>query len=435
MNHALKSAPTLFGIYLLGMLCLPIASFETVRNLPDPSVPVLGNALAFENPWNRGMILGACCCFVALIGVFVTQAWRRIPRSWTVWDAWFVLWVLTPIVCGAFNASPFWEDGFQSLYLAVVWGGPYLAGRVIFGGEDTSKRGLWLILVLGSFTLIPAMLEMIFGRFVYASLYGYHPFQDIGERKWFGSRPLLCFEDPNQAAICWMTIAFASVPLISSWFAPSKWVAWKWGVLATPFLFQGVGAAILTLIGVTADRARVFRFWKLGLIGFVVVGIICFVARGPILRVGRELAQQAGVEDVVRGVLKDGPFGSFTWRLAREEQGSSLWQKNPIAGTGTVMFWRDAGHTERPWGLFSLVTGAYGIIGCIILLSFVFAPCAVSFYRSYGPASSEGFQVAKGVAILIALHGIDAMMNSAFFLPMLWVYGAWVGTHVRTTNA
>jgi hypothetical protein len=133
------------------------------------------------------------------------------------------------------------------------------------------------------------------------------------------------------------------------------------------------------------------------------------------------------MEEGLKQIFRRSAIGSFGWRVAREEEGSRLAQEHPIAGWGTVMFWRDAGNQERPWGLVSLANGAYGIMGTGTLLLFLFAPLISGLFKDRFSDASKGTELIRfGIPVLIALHGVDALLNSAFFLPVLYLYGAWI---------
>lgn len=425
----LKSSSWLFAIYIVGGLCLPIASFERYRNLTDPSVPVLGNAIAFENPWNRGLLLGgmALCVLAVLAAKHHFHFLSKFRTGWL--DYLGILWIATPVLVGLFNPSPLLHDVYQTAYLSVAWGGPYLAGRFLAKNRIDLVHCLKILMIAGVVSFVVAISEMMLGRWLYRLLYGYHPFQSIGESRWFGQRPLLCFEDPNQAAMWWMTIAIGAMILVPSWGIATKQTRWKWGAFSLPFLFQGVGAAVLTVVGALALCVRRVPHWKYVLAVVLAVGFLLFLARAPVLTVARQVAQQTGMEEGLKQIFRKSAIGSFGWRMAREQEGSRLNQEHPIAGWGTVMYWRDFGKQERPWGLVSLVNGAYGIIGTGALLLFLFAPLMSGLFKDrLGEASKANDLIRLGIPVLIALHGVDALMNSAFFLPVLYLYGAWIST-------
>lgn len=135
------------------------------------------------------------------------------------------------------------------------------------------------------------MTELFVGRFVYASLFGYHPFQHEGEMRYWGSRPLLLFEDANQIGMWWATIALAVVGLYP--WQRNTTIARRLGLsalLLTPFLFQAIGGSLLTLFGTAVLMIR--RRWMVAIVAAMIfVGTIGYVFRGPILRTGRHWAE------------------------------------------------------------------------------------------------------------------------------------------------
>ena len=414
---AVRTGPLLFGLYLLGMLCLPMASFEKYRDLPEDWLYVVGEGLAFDNPLNRGLVMGLVVGGLACVYAIWT---RKFPRGHWL-DAIIVAWILTPLAAGLLNPSLLRYDLFQTIYLVAVWGGPYLAARLTVQTTEEIQHCLWGLVILGLFTALPALFELTQGRFVYRSLYGYHPSQNIGGTKFFGTRPLLCFEDPNQIAMWWFTVAMAAVIVIPVWFARTRTTGMKAIAVSLPFLFQGIGASILTVVGIALFSPRRVVHWRPILIVIVVASFLMFLARGPILRLGREMAQKSGIEQPIKSALRDSAIGSLAWRMVREEEGSQTVESHPLFGWGTVMFWVTDGVKFRPWGMVSLVNGAYGFVGAVLLIGWFFLPALCHWFFVGG---SERSRVRYGVALLWGLHGVDALVNPAFFLPMVFLLGA-----------
>jgi hypothetical protein len=96
------------------------------------------------------------------------------------------------------------------------------------------------------------------------------------------------------------------------------------------------------------------------------------------------------------------------------------------------MFWNNAGLSQRPWGLVSLVTGAYGLVGTGVFVACFLLPLLISlFHAPWLDRSDTARYVHVGVPLLVALHAVDATLNPAFFLPALFLFGAWVGAQRR----
>ncbi|XZE44541.1 hypothetical protein SH467x_004150 [Pirellulaceae bacterium SH467] len=430
-----RPAPLFFGLYLLGTLLLPVGTFDRYRGRSDDWVYVLGTGLSFETPWNRGVILGLSAIIASLFVGAIRIGNRSQPTTLEnnrpatqcvlcLWDLCIVGWIAVPTVAGLFNPSPIADDLWQAVYLAIVWGGPYLAARVTVRSLEDAKNCLWLIVFVGLLSALPAVIELGFGRFVYASLYGYHPNESIGEFKFFGTRPLLCFEDPNQIAMWWFTVAMAASLVVPTWWLNTREVRLKWAAVSLPFLFQGVGASLLTIVGVLASLMRRTGHWRTVLITLALTTSLAFVARGPLLRLGRDLAQKAGIEEPMKSLLRDNSIGSLAWRVVREEEGSRTLESNLLFGHGTVLFWQGDVGKYRPWGFISLVNGAYGFFGAaVVMLWFLIPPAAYWISRKSRTVSSARYRIGYGLAVMWGLHGVDAVVNPAFFLPTVFLFG------------
>jgi energy-coupling factor transporter transmembrane protein EcfT len=279
---------------------------------------------------------------------------------------------------------------------------------------------LRVLVTVGLVSAAVGLTELLGGRYVYGLLYGFHPNQEVGEFKLLGTRPLLCFEDPNQIAMWWLTVALAAVILIPGWTNKQQGWLQKYAALALPFVFQGIGASVLTLIGLLGVRVKLRFSWKPILLVLLLLSGLMFAFRGPMLRVARQSARQSGMEQRVKELLRDSSIGSLGWRLVREEEGSQSLETNRWFGWGTVYFWQQDPAKYRPWGFVSLVNGAYGLVGAVMVLALFFAPISYFvFNRDY----SEGVQLPFGLTLLWGLHGVDALLNPAFFLPMLFLLG------------
>jgi hypothetical protein len=421
-----RSSPAvcLFSLYLAGSLFLPIASFANLANLAnlgdqgDAFVQVLGNALPY-GPWfNRATLLGP---IVLIIAFWI--AWRN--RRWPAFhwmDTWVGIWIVLPALVGVFNDSPYSDDGIQCIYLALVWGAPYAASRIVCYRSLDSYRILQVICWFGIATFALALLEFFFGRFFYSMLYGFHPFYLQGVSRFIGYRPMLFFEDPNQIAMWWMTVAVSSIAVLNQQpkRTPPNWLLWI--LSTTPYLFQAFGAGILTLLGACALKVRRLPFIRNVVIATLVFTIVVFVLRGPLLKLGREFIDSNPAGKSIRSVLREGSIGSLGWRIALEDDVYSVIKKRPYCGWGSVNFWQTEDPLQkRPWGLATLVTGAYGVIGVGVWGMMLWIPSVwIVIRRNHGASSAMPID---SLAILVGLHAIDALLNSAFFLPVVFFLG------------
>ena len=123
---------------------------------------------------------------------------RAMPR-WRAVDAVvaaFCLWPLVQALLFRPAASP--AGWFSAMYLSGTWGGMWLIGRRYLGSVNDIAVFAWA-LALSALSIIPlAVFESISGLRVYERVIGAHPFADVGQERWLGSRPLAFFEDGNQ---------------------------------------------------------------------------------------------------------------------------------------------------------------------------------------------------------------------------------------------
>lgn len=412
-------AACLLGFYVAGDLLLPIASFADVADQPNAFMQVLGNALPY-GPWiNRATLLGPLLLILAIVHAARFNLGRPRPH-WL--DGTMLLWILTPMLVGLANDSPWTKAVWDSAYLALTWGTVYAAGRIAYQRPEDLMDCLWVLVGLGAVSLAVALTEFVGGRFWYDTLYGFHPFYSQGESRYFGYRPLLMFEDPNQIAMWWTTVALASLTLLWSRVQP-KPPAWLLALLVVPpFWFQAVGGSLLTLFGAAALRLRGRRAIAIAaMIGLLVLGGL-FVFRGPLLQFGRQFVETSPAGQAARGLLRNSSLGSFAWRLGLEEKNAALLRERIGFGWGDVNFWRVDADSSRPWGLATLITGAYGAVGFGIWLSLALLPCAAVFLHGAKRSACDGWPL-RGVAVIALVHAIDASMNSAYWLPVVFCIG------------
>lgn len=103
---------------------------------------------------------------------------------------------------------------------------------------------------------------------------------------------------------------------------------------------------------------------------------------------------------------------------------------------GDVNTWREFQEDERPRGLVSLVSMAYGWIGVCTLTLFLLGPMGLALRVGWLKRGDKGpLKIGVLVSILIVVHGLDALGNSAFFLPIVSLIGVAVsGSEMRNRD-
>ena len=412
-----KPAASLFAIYLVGSVFLPISTFGNLVEQSDAFVQVLGNALPYGSWWNRAVLLGPMVLILAIL-----RTWLIGTRATLSWPDWMMLmWVLVPVLTGFANDSPLTSDIWQSVYLALTWGAPFAAVRLTVRGKQEIPAALRIIVTVGVITAVLALMEFAFGRFFYAGIYGWHPFKDQGLTRYFGHRPLLFFEDPNQIGMWWATLAIAAWTV---WRRSRNTVARGWLMLAvaTPFFFQAIGASLLTVGGLGILQIGRRRVIASILIALFLLAVCLIVIRGPLLRYGRQFSESTYAGQIAKSILRNSSMGSFGWRMVLEERNEHLLRQRIAFGWGDVNYWRQDQISERPWGLATLVVGAYGIVGLCVWGVMTVVPCAIVFARGTGRYSADDLPL-RALTVILLIHGVDASLNSAYFLPIIMCLG------------
>ena len=412
--------------YLAGSLLLPIAPFGPQAENPNFFTSVLGNALPYGPLINRATILGGLSLLMAgLIAWSAPSSSRKL--RWL--DVPMLCWIICPTVAGVFNASPFRQDIQQSVYLAFAWGAPYAVGRLCITHWDDLRICLLAFLIAGGVTFGFALIEFAGGRFYYEAIYGPHPFQMEGKTRYFGYRPLLMMEDPNQFGMWFATVAIIACAFwlnsrqsnqyqtdAGPWLKASR-------VLVLPvFLFQAIGASVLSVFGMSLLIIQNPRVLSRGLLFAGALAVVLFACRGPILHYARQSLNTVPAARSAKAWLQDHSLGSLSWRLAREDDHLALIRQHPIVGWGDINFWRLNSDRVRPWGLVTLIAGAYGTLGVLCWVSLTVTPILAWFLSHH--ADDQRFCVfGKTVLVLLVVQLIDAFLNSGYLLTLVVLHG------------
>jgi len=264
-------------------------------------------------------------------------------------------------------------------------------------------------------------MEFAFGRFLYSVFYGWHPFGNEGTTRYFGYRPLMFFEDPNQIGMWWAAVAIAAWTV---WLQSRSTVTRWWLLLGVtpPFFFQAIGASLLTVAGIAILKIRRRRVIGSILFALFLFAVCLIVFRGPLLRYGRQFSESTYAGQAAKSILRNSSIGSFGWRMALEERNEHLLRQRIVFGWGDVNYWRQDKINERPWGFATLIVGAYGLIGLCVWVAMTVVPCVYVFARGCDWYLADELPL-RAFAVVLLIHGIDASLNSAYFLPMVMCLG------------
>jgi len=307
----------------------------------------------------------------------------------------------------------------------VSWGVPWLLGRIYFSDHDSLLLAAKAYVVAGVAYVPICLIEIFAGPQFYALFYGYQPYRWIGAERYIGYRPIGFLEDGNQLGI-WMA---AATLIAVSFFARRRstrihGLSLRWIAAALAFttlLCQSVGSILLLLILVplTLFRGRsVLR-------ASVAVLVLCIVVvagfRMTNLVSLRALANRnAAVHSIADGLASIGRQ-SFAWRIARDESHIAMALHTPLFGSGQWDWWQ--GGDSRPWSLWLLVFGMYGLVGLMAFGSILFLPVIRSVWSPVVGNFRDDSDLRRTLVALILMVALDNLLNGAMILPYLLAMG------------
>src|ERR1700733_91129 len=396
-SAAFVASPALFPYWILGT-CLPSNYFFTKATVTGMS---------------------------GLLGIllFNRRSFARFQPG--IWDIPMLAWCLEPVFSALVNEQGIGVGLSGGLYQLLAWGVPYLAGRLYF--SDTASLQLAAkALVIAGLAYVPiCLVEIFMGPQFYAHLYGYQPYRWIGAQRYFGFRPIGLLEDGNQLGIWMATSALIAVYLwkrnlvkdiIGIPIAPISGI-----LFAVAILCQSAGSVVL-LIGLLLFLFLRQRDLSRTLTALVLLGALTLMA----LRLTNVISLRAFVKQNAAAnagaqFLREIGRGSFGWRLWQDEKYVGKALERPILGSAEWDWWR--GSSSRPWSLWLLAFGIYGIAGLLSLECLQFIPVARVLWSPLARSETDGSDLRRVLAAVILMSALDNLLNGSMILPILLIIG------------
>ena len=409
---------------IAGWALLPNADYPASAFAPPVGSGGSFHALAVPTGvlFNKALSIGLGCLF----GLILFD-WPSVRRARPCWlDLPAAVWCLTPIASALVNGlGPAWGLS-QSRYLALAWGVPYLLGRIYLGDNESLRR--WGIgLALGGLAYVPLCLAEVVARpFLYGVVYGPQPYQNEGEARPLGFRPVVFQEHGNQLGL-W--VALAAVASVWLWRSgrlravagiPGGWVAS--GLVGLCLVCQSLGAVALAAAALAALpllRSRGDLGPSRAAPVLAVAAVLAVAVAAGVLAMGTS----GGLRQALRGAFSSAGKVSFTWRMARYEDNLRRAAERPILGRGRAD-WSNAsdGTFVNPvnLGLWFHALGMFGAVG-LVASTAVFAGPVIEVAR-WLPARAwlnPGCSAVTLAAALLLVSLADSLLNSTVVLPVL----------------
>jgi hypothetical protein len=361
-------------------------------------------------------------CLLGIL-LFDRKVFRRFQLGF--WDLSMLVWCAVPLLAALANSQALSVAICNELYQILSWGVPYLMGRLYFADVESWKLAAKAFVIAGMAYVPICLIEMYTGPQFYARVYGYQPYRWIGAQRYIGFRPIGFLEDGNQLGI-WMAIS----ALIAIWL----WrlhivdrllgisISWVSGTLfGVTLLCQSAGSIVLLLCLLPFVWFRKSNLPR-AFIGLFVLVVFGFMA----LRLANVVSLQTLVKQnafarSTANSLRRIRRGSFGWRLSQDEKYVGLALEQPLLGYGEWDWWK--GGSTRPWGLWLLTFGMYGLLGLAALECIQLVPVARILWPPDANSDPSTLDLRKALAGAILMSAIDNLLNGSMILPLLLAVG------------
>lgn len=364
------------------------------------------------------------------LGILLFDTNKINELSFNRWDFPILIWCFSPLFSSLSNDLGWW-DGFSSVNeQLVVWGIPYMVGRLYFS-ETKALRELAVGIVIGGMIYIPfCLFEIRFSPQLHKILYGYHQHYFSQTVRFGGYRPMV-FLSHGLVLGMWMS----SATLIAYWlwkknvvkqiaYIPIKWCFWA--LLLTTLACKSANALILLTAGFS-----LLLFCKTRLVYAIAAFILILPATYIVARSLYHVSADPLVE-ATKIVFNEDRAASLQTRFKNEEILSYKALQKPWLGWGG---WgrsrvydnrgRDISVTDGFW-IISL--GQYGFVGCFSMMAIFLLPMFVLLMRFPPMIWARRFLApAAAMAVLLVLLMINNLANSTAMPMYIMAAGALLG--------
>jgi hypothetical protein len=417
--HRYRVRVALLINFVAGWALLPTADFA--RETAAFPYWILGTCLPSIHFFTKATVPA----LTGLLGILLVD--RRVIRRFKLsfYDLPMLVWCIVPLLSAVANSQAFVSALRSELYQTLAWGVPYLVGRLYFV-DTASLRLAAKAFVIAGLAYVPfCLLELFTGPQIYAHLYGYQPYRWTGAHRYFGFRPIGLLEDGNQLGIWMATSALLAIWLWRRRLATTMLgvpIAWASGLLFVVTLLCQSGGSILLLLCLLP-----FAFVRQRSLPRALIALLLLAMVGAM---GLRLANVVSLHSLVKQnpiarsaayALKEVGRGSFGWRLSEDEKHVTNALETPAFGTGDWDWWRAS--ASRPWGLWLLAFGMYGVVGLLALEGLQLLPVARVVWFPSGHGDEEGAALRSALAAAILMSAVDNLLNGSMILPLLLVIG------------
>ena len=337
-----------------------------------------------------------------------------------------LLWCFSGCFASLANGLGLYDGLSEALSLTLIWGVPYLIGRLYFGDADGLRAFAVAIVVGGLAYVIPCLLEMRLSPFIRRMVYGISNWHGT---RYGGWRPDVFFATGLELGM-WMSAA-----------SLAAWWLWRCGALKNLGQFR-FGPVLLPALMVTTILCRSTGALSLQLMGMAVLWLstrfktrlflAVLLLAGPLYVAARVTNLWSGQQAVDVAINLVGPerAQSLEYRFMCENLLVVKALQQPIFGWGG--FGRSAVYFDanKPWrknvptdGAWIICLGSKGFVGLTLFYVAMVLPAARFVWRVPARMWLDPWLAAGSLAaVLLGLYIVDCLMN--FFPNIIYVTAA-----------
>jgi hypothetical protein len=396
-------------------------------------LPMYGYPTPFVK-WDKHLVTS----LGALLGVMIFDTNKLFSFRPALVDLPMAVWLFVPCMSAVANGFSLYDGSAASASQIVVWGIPYVLGRMYYG-DAVGIRGLAVWTFIAGFVYIPfCLVETIISPQLHFLTYGFYQHEFTQVVRMGGYRPMVYLQ--HGIAVGMMMTAASLMGLWLWWTGSLKYL---WGlpiwlplgaVLFTTVAVKSIGAVLLLAVGMGMLVAT--RYVKTYVVVIAVVALPC------VYMSARALGGWDGqfVVNAIESNIERDRAASLQCRFDNERLLLDKAMKKPLFGWGphgANLVIREDGTIESiPDGLWVIAIGSNGIVGLVALYGALLLP--VWLVRKRLRAVAWGDPMMAGVtafAVLITLHAIDNLLNAMINPLFLVGLGALAGVVGATANA
>jgi hypothetical protein len=389
--------------FLLAWLFLPIAAYKI------PMIPAYTKITAAT--------LGT------LLGVLIFDSTRLMAFRPKWVDLIILLWCVAKIGSSVSNGVGLYDGLSSAEYLILIWGLPWLFGRLYFS-DAAGMRELVVGIALGGLMYVPlCLLEAKMSPQLNYWVYGFHAVDWAETKRLGGWRPTVFMQHGLMVGM-WMCMS----GLIAWWLWRTKGARKIWmlpagiaamAILVTALICRSFGAIGLLAIGMgslwlASKTKRTFPMWC----------VLLFIPVYMFVRLSGTWSGN-GLIELSTMVGSSDRAGSLQVRLHSEDQFIRAGWHQPWFGFrgwyNTTDLQDKNSRTGIPDALWMIEFTAAGLFGVTALTSYLLLPTALA-WRKIKPADWKNPDVltAIGLGMIVTLSMVDnlfnAMLNPMFML-------------------